>query len=154
MIWRCWTRTKVCSPNDGATIAGRTGRKELIRSRLGSAGRIRSGGPERRRRWTGAGPRAGRSLHVERLGPGRLAGGVGGDLVDAGLGLAQQLLAAALQGFAAFIDGDRLLQRHLAFLEPLDDRFQFLDRALEGERLHIHLVVLGHLRFPKAPAWA
>ena len=91
------------------------------------------------------------SLHVERLRARDLTVGAGGDLVDTGFGLPQQFLAAPLQGFAALIDGDRFLQRHLAFLEPLDDRFQFLDRALEGERLDVRLVVFGHIVFPDAP---
>ena len=50
-------------------------------------------------------------LHVERLGAGHLAVGVGGDLVDAGLGLPQQFLAAPLQRLAALVDRNRLLQR-------------------------------------------
>src|ERR1700676_4489912 len=108
----------------------------------------------------GSGPRRpGRSLNVERLGAGDLAIGVGGDLVDPRLGLAQQFLAAPLQGLATLIDGDRFLQRHLAVLEPLDDRFEFLDRALEAQLLDVDLsvplgiswVVFGHLAFPDAP---
>jgi len=39
---------------------------------------------------------------------------------------------------------DRLLERHLAFLEPLDDRFEFLDRPLEGEALDVGMGVVGH----------
>src|SRR5262249_45044019 len=52
------------------------------------------------------------SLHIERLGPLRPAGGVEGDLLDARLGLLQQLLAAALERLAALVDRDRLLERH------------------------------------------
>src|SRR5882757_2651159 len=89
-------------------------------------------------------------LHIERLGPGDLAAGVGGDLVDAGLGLAQQFLAAPLQGFAALVDRNRFLKRHLAVLEPLDDRFKFLDRALEAQLFDVYLGVFGHIVFPDA----
>src|SRR5689334_13659633 len=62
-----------------------------------------------------------RSAHVERLGALRLAGSVERDLLDARLGLLEQFLAAALERFAALVDRDRFLERHLAFLEPLDD---------------------------------
>src|SRR2546429_7369225 len=85
-------------------------------------------------------------LNVERLRPGHLAGGVGGDLVDASLGLPQQLLAAPFERLAPLVDRDRFLKRHLAALEPRDDRFKFLDRALEGELLDVHsgvIVLLG-----------
>src|SRR5258708_23544036 len=100
-------------------------------------------------------PAATSSLHVERLGPGHLAVGVGGDLVDPRLGLPQQFLAAPLQGFAALVDGHRFLQRHLAVFEPLDDRFKLLDRALEAQLFDVDLAVsLGifrHIAFPDAP---
>src|SRR6266851_5176292 len=79
---------------------------------------------------------------VERLGSGRLARGIEGDLLDPGLGLAQQLDAAALERFAALVDRDRLLERHLALLEPLDDRFELLDRLLEGQPRDVG--VFGH----------
>src|SRR5262245_57521688 len=70
------------------------------------------------------GPRRGRTLlHVERLDAGGLAGGVKRDLLDPRLGLAQQLLAAALELFAPLIDLDRFLERNLALFKPLDDRF-------------------------------
>src|SRR4029077_14863114 len=52
-----------------------------------------------------------RLLHVERYGAVRLAARIGRDLVDAGLRLAQQFLAAALQGLAALIDRYRFFQR-------------------------------------------
>src|SRR5438132_3734324 len=91
------------------------------------------------------------SLHVERLGSGDLAIGIGGNLVDAGLGLPQKFFAAALQRLAALIDRDRFLQRHLAVLEPLHDRFELLDRALEGEFSDVHLGIFGHIEFPNAP---
>jgi len=81
--------------------------------------------------------RPGCLLDVERLGAGRLAGGIERDLLHPRLGLVQQLLAAALEQLAAFIDGDRFLERHLAFLEPLDDGLELLDGALEGEKLDV-----------------
>src|SRR5580700_5676340 len=74
-----------------------------------------------------------RLFDVKRLGAGRLAGGVERDLLHPRLGLPQQLLAAALEELAAFIDGDRFLQRNLAFLQPLDDRLELIDRPLEGQ---------------------
>jgi len=47
-------------------------------------------------------------------------------------------------GLAAFVDRNRFLKRHLTALEPRDDRFEFLDRALEGELLDVSLRVFGH----------
>src|SRR5260370_9689413 len=105
-------------------------------------------------RWICA-PGATWSRRVARLGTGPLAVGVGGDLVDPRLGLPQQFLAAPLQGFAALVDGHRFLQRHLAVFEPLDDRFNLLDRALEAQLFDVDLAVsLGifrHIAFPYAP---
>src|SRR5258705_11555924 len=86
-----------------------------------------------------------RLLHVERLGALGLAGGVQRDLFDAGLRLAQQLLAAALERLAALVDRDRFLQRHLAFFEALDDGFEFLDRPFEAQGVDIGVLV-GHGR--------
>src|SRR5579871_3356146 len=83
-------------------------------------------------------------LHVEWFRAGRLAAGIGRDLVDPRLCLTQQFLAAPLQGFAALVDGDRFFQRHLAVLEALDDRFEFLERALKTQLLDISLCVFGH----------
>src|SRR5215216_2463168 len=48
-------------------------------------------------------------FHVERLGPGRLAGGIERDLLDPRRGLTQPLLAAALEHFAALVDRDGFL---------------------------------------------
>src|SRR5262249_49269899 len=53
-------------------------------------------------------------------------------------------LAAALENLAALVNGNRLLQRHLAFLESLDDRFQLLDRTLEGQPGNIGMGIFGH----------
>ena len=83
-------------------------------------------------------------VHVERLGAGRLAGGVERDLLDPRLGLPQQLLAAALERLAALVDRDRLLERHLALFEPLDDRFKLLDRLLEGQGRDVAVGRVGH----------
>src|ERR1700742_1687496 len=88
------------------------------------------------------------SVHVERFAAGRLAGRVERDLLDARLGLAQQILATRLQHLPALIDRHRLLQWNLAFLQPLDDGFHFLDRPLEGQLLHIGIVGLGHILVP------
>src|SRR5579871_3400298 len=73
------------------------------------------------------------SLHVERLGAGRLAAGIERDPFDPRLGLPQQVLAAALERLTALVDHDRFFERHLALFKPLHDRFELLDRALEGE---------------------
>src|SRR5712691_2642154 len=86
--------------------------------------------------------------HVQRLGPGRLAAGIERDFFDPRLGLAQQLLAAALERLAALVDGDGLLERHLALFEPLDDRFELLDRLLEGQALDVGMGGVGHDRVP------
>src|ERR1700746_67067 len=83
---------------------------------------------------------------VERFGSGRLAGGIERDLLHPGLGLPQQLLAAALEPLAALVDGARLLERPLALPEPLDDRFELFDRPLEGEALDVGMGVVGHDR--------
>src|SRR5215471_4287821 len=85
-----------------------------------------------------------RSVNVERLGAGRLAGGIEPDLFHPSLGLLEQLLAAALERLAALIDRDRLLERHLALLEPFDDRFELLDRLLEGELLDVRCGGFSH----------
>src|ERR1700730_2201165 len=90
------------------------------------------------------------SLNVERLGTGHLAAGVGSDFVDPRFGLPQQFLAPPFQGLAALVNGDGFLQRHLAVLKPLDDRFEFLDRALKAQLLDVHLGVFGHLVFLNA----
>src|SRR5262249_40949224 len=87
------------------------------------------------------------SVDVERLGSGRLAGGVDRDLLDAGLGLAQELLAAALEAFAALIDCNRLLKRNFAFLKPLHDGFKLLDGAFEGQALDVVVIAFGHACF-------
>src|SRR3981189_403678 len=91
------------------------------------------------------------SLNVERLRTGHLAIGVGGDLVDPRLRLPQQFLAPPFQGLAPLVDGDGFFQRHLAVLEPLDDRFKLLDRALEAQLSDVDLGVFGHIAFPDAP---
>src|SRR5262245_20636983 len=93
-----------------------------------------------------------RSGNVERLGAGRLAGGIEPDLLHPSLGLAQQLLAAELERLAALVDGNRFLERHLALLEPFDDRFELLDRLLEGQALDVGMGGGGHDRVPLSRA--
>src|SRR6516164_2639103 len=44
----------------------------------------------------------------------------------------------------AFVNGNRLLERHLALFKPLHDRFEFLDRPLEGHLSNIAVVFLHH----------
>src|SRR5579864_4114511 len=87
-----------------------------------------------------------RSLNVERLRADRLAAGVGCDLVDPSLSLAQQFLAPPLQDLAPFVNGDRFFQWNLALLESLHDGFEFLDRALEAQLLDVGLGIIGHAR--------
>src|SRR6201995_3430997 len=123
MTWRLVTRTQVPGDRWERTIAARSARQEGIE-------------------WCRS------LLHVQRRDTGGLAAGVGGDLLDPGLGLAQQFLAAALQRLAALVDRDRFLQRHLAVLQPLDDSLQLLDRAFEGEFLHVGLGILDHAAVP------
>src|SRR5262249_21667498 len=84
------------------------------------------------------------SLDVERLGAGRLAAGIERDLLDARLGQAQELFAAALERLAALVDCDRLFKRHFAFFEPSHDLFEFFDRLLEAQFCDIDVPVLGH----------
>src|SRR5690242_19229638 len=91
----------------------------------------------------------GGSGDVQGLGSGRLAAGIGGDLVDPRLGLTQQLLAPPLQGLAPLIDRDGLFQRNLAIFQALDDRFELFDRALEGQALHIGVGVFNHVSFER-----
>src|SRR5579863_5079036 len=85
-------------------------------------------------------------LDVKRLGPSRFARGVERDLLDTRLGLPQQFLAAALKRFTALIYRDRFLEWHLAFFEPLDDRFEFFDRALERQLSDFAIRFLRHHR--------
>ena len=54
--------------------------------------------------------------------------------------LPQQFLAAPLQLLATLVDGDRLLQRHLAVLEPLDDRLKLLDRPDRASRAVVRVL--------------
>src|SRR3954454_13175862 len=93
-----------------------------------------------------------RLVHVQGLCPHRLPGGIQGDLLDPGLGLAQQLLAASLQRFAALIDRHRLLERHLALFEPFHDRFKLLDRPLKRQFLDVGAAGVGHCE-PLANLW-
>src|SRR6185312_6914943 len=166
MIWRCWTRTycpRMVADYNRLVRAPRT------KSTTKSATKLTGYSAFRRAASTGFAPDSfddlsimpgetcgvdipgPESLHVKRFGSGDLAVGIGGNLVDAGLGLPQQFFAAALQRLAALIDRDRFLKRHLAVLEPLHDRFELLDRALEGKFLDVALRIFGHIEFPNAP---
>src|SRR4051794_10227333 len=90
-------------------------------------------------------------LNVQWLRAGHLAVGVGRDLVDPRLRLPQQFLAASLQGFSAFVDRNRFLQRHLAIFQSLDDGLEFFERALEAQLLDIRLCIFGHILVPDSP---
>src|SRR6185295_9899181 len=156
MIWRCWTRTNCPRVMADYNRLGRAPSYQIDRLftlSVGGEHRIRPDSLDyaRRDRWGRYSTRPG-SLHVERLGSGDLAVGIGGNLVDAGLGLPQKFFAAALQRLAALVDRDRFLERHVAVLQPLHDRFELLDRALEGELFDVALGIFGHIEFPNAPS--
>src|SRR5207244_12321675 len=87
------------------------------------------------------------SADVERLGAGRLTRAVERDLLDAGFGLAQQLLAAALERFAALVDRHRFLERDVAPLELLHDGFELGERLLERQLRHVGII--RHRLIPK-----
>src|SRR5262249_15804181 len=84
------------------------------------------------------------SIALERLAAGGLSAGVYVYFLKPSLSLAEQFLEACLQSLAALVNGDGFLKRHFAFFQALDDRFQLLDRPLEGHFLNIG-VVLGHI---------
>jgi hypothetical protein len=84
------------------------------------------------------------SLYIERLTAGWSAAGIERDLLDPRLSLAQQILAAALEHLATFVNGNRFLKRHLALFEAFDDRFEFFDRPFEGHMPDIAVVFLCH----------
>src|SRR5438067_643607 len=84
------------------------------------------------------------SADVQRFGARGFPGRIESDLLDPRLGLAQQFLAAALECFAALVDRDRLLEWHLALLEPLDDRFKLVKRPFERQRANIAIGTVGH----------
>src|ERR1700722_6892694 len=84
--------------------------------------------------WRGSfatGPEPARSIVVE--GSDSLEPSVRGqrDLLDAHFRVLEQFVAALLQGFAAFIKPDRLIQRNRAFFELIDDLFEFGERRFE-----------------------
>src|SRR4029077_18924553 len=81
---------------------------------------------------------------VERLAAGWFASGIQRDLLYARLGLPQQILASPPEHLAALVNCDRFFERHLALFEPLDDRFEFLDRPLERHLSNIAVVFLRH----------
>src|SRR4051812_5599196 len=80
-----------------------------------------------------AGARRALLLRVERRRAGRLAVRADRDLLDAGLGALQERLAVLLQELAALVDGNRVLEGHVALLEPLHDALELLQRLLEGQ---------------------
>src|SRR5258706_11176332 len=61
--------------------------------------------------------RSERHVLVERLAAARFAVAAETDLLDAGLGLAEQALAMLLQRLAALVDGNRFGERDFAALE-------------------------------------
>ncbi len=77
--------------------------------------------------------------------PTRLAVGAKRDLLDFFLGVFQQIVAAFFQRFAACVDRDRFLKLDIAFLQPLDNRFQFLHRGLEAQRTDIVVLIGAHI---------
>src|SRR4051812_44176630 len=95
----------------------------------------------RRRRST---PLAG----VERLGAGRPAVARQPDLLDAVLRRLQQAVAMRLQRLAAFIDADRLVERHLAALKIVDNGLQGLERLFEAHGRDVVVRRLGHPAYP------
>ena len=76
-------------------------------------------------------------LDVERLGAGRLVVGVERDLLNLGLGFAQQRIAMGLQRLAPLVDEDRGLELHVALLQAIDDGFELLERLLEAHVLDV-----------------
>ena len=71
-------------------------------------------------------------MRVEGLGALRAPVGREGELLDLGLRLLQEPVAVLLQNLAALVDRDLLLELDVAALEPVDDRLQLLERALEA----------------------
>src|SRR5689334_18116183 len=162
MIWRCLTRNLSVSPGGSPPPSRRGGPSDYSRPQrrpraISSARSGRDGATTSRS--IGAGSREGAApgrprqsaaalLDVERFGARDFARAVGRDLLDPRLGLPQEFLAAPLQGLAPLIDGNRFLQGHLAVLEPLDDGFELLDRAFEGQLFDVDLGVFCHAAFP------
>lgn len=71
-------------------------------------------------------------IPVQRLHALRFSGAVETDLLDTLFGGVQQRLAMFFQGFAALVDGDRLVQRHVSALQACDNAFQLGDGLFEG----------------------
>src|SRR5581483_12245027 len=94
-------------------------------------------------------------LRLERLGAGRLAGLVEGELFHPRLRLLQEAVAVLLERLATLVDVDALLQLHVAALQAPDDALELLQRLLErhvlmsrclAAGLAISLSILGHSR--------
>src|SRR5260370_13640358 len=113
---------------------------------MGGWGRGGEGAVRFRRHSKGPAPANG-SADVEGLGAGRLTASVERDLLDPDFGLAEQLLAAPLERFAALVDRHRFLERNIAPLELLHDGFELGERLLERQLRHVGVV--GHRLIPK-----
>src|SRR5689334_16888613 len=70
--------------------------------------------------------------------------GADDDLVHLGLRLAQLGLAVTLQGRAAFVAGDRLVELALTLLQCLDQRLQLGQRLLEPHAGDVRRDLVGH----------
>src|SRR5690606_36934801 len=74
------------------------------------------------------------SLAVERLRAGGLAVSRQAYFLHLVLGRLEQPVAMRLERLAALVDTDRLVERHVAALQILDDAFQRRQRLLEAHR--------------------
>src|SRR5690606_27960574 len=83
-------------------------------------------------------------VSVERLGSHRLALARQPDLLDTVLGGLEQPLAVRLEGLAALVDADGLVERHLAPFEIVDDLLQRLQRRFEAHRLDVFVGIVRH----------
>src|SRR5450631_11251 len=72
-----------------------------------------------------------RSFHVERFGSARAAIGAQGNLFDSLCGAFEQIVAMALQCFAARVDCYRFLKLDSPLFELVHDLFEFLEGRLE-----------------------
>jgi hypothetical protein len=61
-----------------------------------------------------------------------LAAAVEADLFDPAFGSVEQLFAMLLQRFAALVDGDGFVKRHVAAFQPRYDAFQLGNGLFEG----------------------
>src|SRR5690349_21619590 len=133
-VGRSWSSRTASGPERNSSGAGCCWSLMISRNRMGTIVGFSSRRPDLDAMVSDRGEQqaAAPSLNVQRLGTGHLAGGVGGDLLDPCLRLPQQFLAAPLERLAAFVNGDGFLQRYLAILQSLHDRFKFLKRPFEA----------------------